>query len=140
MHRLHCICLVLFVLAGFASQAAPAFAISPVIVDCRAHPSRMTHQYTIAQLRAALSQLSATDIEYGDCYDLITTQLAKQLSSKGVSAHGKTSSNSGGSLLSVPLLIVLAVIVLGGGGFALSGLRRRGAGGGGSPPPAAGAA
>jgi hypothetical protein len=131
------------VAAGFALAAAPAFAVSPVIVDCRAH-NRLTHQYTVAQLRSALSHLSATDIEYLDCYQVIGAQLATALArNTHVTAPGKASTGSGGSFLSAPLLIVLALIVLAGGGFALSAWRKRGGGAGGggggddggSPPP-----
>ncbi len=130
--------MLLLVAARFALSAAPALALSPVIVDCRAHTSRLTHHYTLAQLRSALRHLSATDIEYSSCYQVIEAQLAtEQAQHTHVTAPGKASAGSGGSFLSAPLLILLAVIVLGGGGFTLSAWRTRGAGGGGggSPPP-----
>jgi hypothetical protein len=112
-----------------------ALAISPVTADCNAH-TKLTHPYSVGQLRKALATMPADVKEYTSCYQTIQDQLYRQL---GKTAPGSASSSGGSSGISTPVLIVIIVIILVGGGLAYAAWRR-GAGGGdggaGGPPPA----
>ena len=115
------------VLAG-AFGAPTALAESAVTLDCVHHNGRLTHTYTVAQLRNALDTMPAVIQEYNsECYQLILIQLNTELGHTKIKPPGTagTTSSSGG-FLSSPLLIALIVIVLAGGGFALASRRRRG--------------
>ncbi|MEA2157678.1 MAG: hypothetical protein QOD66_58 [Solirubrobacteraceae bacterium] len=141
MSRLrHLIVLACALCACAGTLATPAFAAqSQVVADCNAH-SRLTGHYSSAQLRNALSTMSADVKEYTNCYDVIQRTLLKQLGASG--ASGSPGQGSGGSFLPTPVIIVLVVLVLGAIGFALAAVRRRNAGNGpdgpaGGPPSAA---
>ena len=122
---------VVFV-AGAAALCAPvAMAESAATIDC-VRNGRLTHHYTVAELRTALATMPAEVQEYNsDCYQIILNQLNKQLAATHVQTT--TTANpapaSGSSVISTPLLVALCVVVVVGGGFALA-ARRRGKGGG----------
>jgi hypothetical protein len=109
--------------AGPLTGGADAAGLSGVVADCNTH-TRLTHQYTVAQLRNALATMPADIKEYSDCSDVIQRQLLAQLG--GLRGHGGSGSGSGGgSFLPTPVIVVLALLVLGGAGFAAYAWRRR---------------
>jgi hypothetical protein len=113
--------------AGPASAAA-----SGAVADCNSH-LRLTRQYTVAQLRKALTTMPADIKEYTNCYDVIQRKLLSQLGAAG-GGSGGPGGGSGGSFLPTPVLIVLVLLVLAAGGFAVAAVRRRGDAGG-EPAP-----
>jgi hypothetical protein len=132
MRRVYLIISFVLAAAILALGAGAAYAQAPATQDCNLH-GRLTHQYTVAELREALATMSQTTIEYSNCYQVIDDQLNAQQG--GTGSKSDATSSASGSFLSTPVLIVLIVIVLAGGAFALS-ARRRGSGGdGGTPPP-----
>jgi hypothetical protein len=114
--------------AAFALPAPTAIAESAATLDCQ-HHGRLTHHYTVAELRTALDTMPPDVKEYNsECYQLILNQLDLQLGNThlATTTTPASSGGSGGSLISAPLLIVLCVVVLAGGGFALAARRRGG--------------
>lgn len=112
---------------GVCSTAAAA-APNPV-ADCNAN-TRLTRQYTAAELQHALSTMPADVKEYTDCYDVIQRALLAEVS--GSHNHASTGSGgSGGSFLPTPVIVVIVVLVVAAAGFGILALRRRGGGGGG---------
>jgi hypothetical protein len=117
------VALPLVALAG-APAAASAAGLSAPVVDCNTH-ARLTHRYTVAQLRNALATMPADIKEYSDCGDVIQRQLLAQLG--GLHGNGGSGTGSGGgSFLPTPVIVVLALVLLGGAGFAAYAWRRRG--------------
>ena len=113
----------MIVAALLAFAANDAHAESAATIDC-VHNGRLTHHYTVAQLRTALVTMPADIKEYNsECYQLILNQLNQQLGDASLTTT-TPASNSGSSLISAPLLIVLAVVLLAGGGFAVAARRR----------------
>lgn len=114
---------------------SPALAISPVTADCNAH-TKLTHTYSVGELRNALATMPADVKEYTSCYQTIQDQLYRQL---GKTVPGSASASSTSSGISTPVLIVIIVIIVVGGGLAYSAWRRGAGGGdgGGAGPPAA---
>lgn len=108
--------------AGFVPTAA-ASSGAAALADCNAH-NQLTHHYTAAQLKAALSAMPADVKEYTDCYDVIERALLTQLGQYHPAAAA--SSGSGGSFLSAPVIVVLAVLVLSAAAFGGAAMRRRG--------------
>lgn len=110
-----------------------ALAISPVTTDCNTH-NKLTHHYSVSELRNALATMPADVKEYTSCYQVIEDQLFHQLGKKAPSS-GSGSSTSGGSssFLSTPVLIIVILVIVLGGGLAFIAARR---GGGGTPPTA----
>src|SRR5262249_19849487 len=100
-----------------------------VIADCNAH-GQLTQQYTLGQLRQALTNIPPAIQEYTNCYDVIQRQLLAQLGQS--SGSNKSGGGGGGSFLPVPVIIVLAVLLLAAAGYAVMAIRRREDGGG--PP------
>ena len=121
---------------GLAVLPGQALAISPVIADCNAH-TKLTHSYTVSQLRTALATMPADVKEYTSCYQIIQAALYHKL---GKPVPGSAGSSGGGSGISAPILVVIIVVIVVGGGLAYAAWRR-GAGegeggpdGGGDPP------
>jgi hypothetical protein len=106
----------------------PARASQPqVVADCNSH-GRLTQTYSDAQLRNALSTMSADVKEYTDCYDVIQRALLAQLGGSHQRSDG-SNSGSGGSFLPTPLIVLLVLLALGAVTFGAVAIRRRGAGG-----------
>jgi hypothetical protein len=104
-----------------------------VVADCNAH-GQLTAQYTLGQLREALSTIPPAIKEYTNCYDVIQRQLLAQLGQSKQDGGG-SGGGGGGSFLPVPVIVVLAVLVVIAGGYSVVAIRRREGGGG---PPASG--
>jgi hypothetical protein len=121
---LFCVIVCSLLAAGPLTGVVDAAGLSPVVADCNTH-ARLTHQYSLAQLRNALATMPADVKEYTNCSDVIQRQLLAQLG--GVHGHGG-SGTQGGSFLPTPVIVVLALLVLGGAGFAAYAWRRRGEG------------
>jgi hypothetical protein len=118
--------LVCALAAGALAPTAQATATgaSQAVADCNAN-GRLTHSYTPAELRTALSTMPADVKEYTDCYDVIQRTLLAELGTNKGAAGTVGGTGSGGSFLPTPLLVVVAVLVAGAGGFAALALRRR---------------
>jgi hypothetical protein len=120
--------------AGAAALCAPvAMAESAATIDC-VRNGRLTHNYTVAELRTALNTMPAEVQEYNsDCYQIILNQLNAQLGGAPVQSTttAAPAPASGSSLISTPLLVALCVVVVAGGGFALAARRRDKRGGSG---------
>jgi hypothetical protein len=127
--------LLLASLATVALALLPsqALAISPVIADCNTH-TRLTHHYSVSQLRSALATMPADVKEYTSCYQTIQDQLYHQL---GKPVPGSAGTSGGGSFISAPVLIVIIVVIVIGGALAYAAWRRGGGDGGSQGPPAA---
>jgi hypothetical protein len=106
--------------AGPAATAAPP---SPV-PDCNLH-GKLTHRYTVAQLRRGLSTMPTYVKEYTDCYDVIQRTLLTQAASRRTDAGSVGVSRSGESLLPAPLIAALALLALAAAIFGLLAIRRR---------------
>ena len=105
-----------------AALPAPAAAagLSAPAADCL-HNGRLTHNYSVPELRNALSTLPAAVSQYSNCAAVIQQALEAKIGK----LHGGSGSG-GGSFLPTWLLIVLIVLVLGGVAFATAAIRRRG--------------
>ena len=103
-----------------------ALAISPVTTDCNAH-TKLTHHYSVSELRTALATMPADVKEYTGCYQVIEDQLFLQLGKKPPNS-GSTSSSNGGSssFLSTPVLIAVILVIVLGGVLAFIAARRAG--------------
>jgi hypothetical protein len=142
MRRLSTIVAVISALAvsGLGLVAVPTAlaAQNPAITDCVAHGS-VKSTYTSAQLRNALSTMSADVKEYTDCYDVLQRALLAQIGGSHQSGNG-SGSGSGGSFLPTPLIVVLVLLALGAVTFGALAIRRRRSGdgppSGPCPPPA----
>jgi hypothetical protein len=133
--------------APIVAAAASGGTASQAISDCNDH-GRLTAYYSPSTLKQALTQMPVDVKEYTDCYDVIESQLLKELghsTSPGTTTAPSTSSSS--SFLPTWLIIVIVLLVLAAVTFGAIAIRRRsggpgdpGAGGGsggpGAPPPA----
>ncbi len=109
-------------LIAVSASVAQAAGLSPVVADCNTN-LRLTHHYSVAQLRSALASMPADVREYTNCGDVIQRRLLAQLGA--LRGHGG-SAGGGGSFLPTPVILVLALLVAGGVGFAAYAYRRRG--------------
>jgi hypothetical protein len=112
------------VVCAWAAPAALAAPANQAVADCNSH-GRLTHTYTAAQLRTALTTMPADIKEYTDCYDVIQRQLLTELGTGNSSGAGVPASSSGGSSFPTALVVVIAVLVVAAGAFAGLALRRR---------------
>jgi hypothetical protein len=99
-----------------------------VLNDCQAH-GQFTHDWTRAELKKALSMVSAMTNQYSSCSTDLHNALANGIKVKVVSGGSGSGSGTTIIIVIVVVLIVLAALL---GGLAL---RRRGQSGG--PPPSA---
>jgi hypothetical protein len=106
---------------GYAGIAA-AESLPPAVVDCHAH-SRLTRQYSAAELRVALAAMPPSITEYTDCYDVIERQLLTEVGSQKLG--GDAGGGSGGSFLPAPVLIAIIALALGAAALGVVSLRRR---------------
>jgi hypothetical protein len=107
---------------GVLAASATAASGSAAIIDCNAH-GKLTHHYSVAELRAALAHMPVDVAEYTDCMDVIRNQMLAELKTNS-SADGNSKS-SGGGFFSTGVIIVLVIVVLGGVGFVAVAARRR---------------
>lgn len=114
--------LAAFSAAGVLAARATAASGSAAIIDCNAH-SKLTHHYSVAELKAALAHMPVDVAEYTDCMDVIRNQMLVELKSHGSDSGNSTSSGSG--FFSTGVIIVLVIVVLGGAGFVAVAARRR---------------
>jgi hypothetical protein len=126
--------------APMAAAAASGGTASQAISDCNDH-GRLTASYSTSTLRAALAQMPVDVKEYTDCYDVIESQLFKQLGQKSAPGSATApSTSSSSSFLPTWLIIVIVVLALAAITFGAMAVRRRsgGPGGpdGGGPPDA----
>jgi hypothetical protein len=129
MWRMPKIVLVAAVAALLWAVPAALAATPPAVSDCNSH-GQLTQQYSLQQLKVALSNIPPPVAEYTNCYDVIQRQLLRQLASTHQPGGG-SSKDSGGSFLPVPVIIVLVALLAVAGGYAALAVRRRGSGGGG---------
>jgi hypothetical protein len=118
--------LVALVAVSVPCFAGPAVASAsnsgaPVIADCSAH-LRLTHHYTVAQLKNALATLPAEVSEYTDCQQVIEAALTHP---GGRGPNDGAGSSSGGSFLPTPVLVVLVLLALAALTFGALAVRRR---------------
>ncbi|MGI8414379.1 MAG: hypothetical protein ACR2LV_11530 [Solirubrobacteraceae bacterium] len=103
---------------------------SSVVSDCNTN-NRLTHHYSVPQLRDALATMGADVKQYTNCYDVIDSALLAQLgATRQGGSGGAPSSSSGGSFLSTPLVVVLVLLALAALTLGAVAVRRRGRMGG----------
>jgi hypothetical protein len=133
MRRLRLTAAAVIGCATLALAPASALALSPVTGDCETH-GHLTKHYSTTQLQHALKTMPTTIAEYGNCQQIIQTQLDTELG-KHVKINGGPASG-GGSSSTVLIIVIAAVVVLicAGGGL-LFWRRRTGGEDSADPPP-----
>ena len=116
--------IVVLILGSGVLGASTALAESPVLLDC-AHTGKLSRHYSVAELNNALQTMPPTFAEYNsECYDLIESQLHKELGTSTSTGTGTTAvATSGGSGPPIAIIALVGVIVLVGIGFAVSARR-----------------
>jgi hypothetical protein len=138
MRRLRLTAAAVIGCATLALAPASALALSPVTGDCETH-GHLTKHYSATQLQHALKTMPTTIAEYGNCQQIIQTQLDTELG-KHIKLNGghasRGGSSSGGSSSTVLIIVIAAVVVLicAGGGL-LFWRRRTGGEDSADPPP-----
>ena len=94
-----------------------------VISDCLAHPSGLSGDYTVGQLRLALEVMPAETSEYTSCPDVINRALLAAIRPGGKAGGG--TGNDSGSFLPTPVIVVLVLLGLGAITFGAISVRRR---------------
>jgi hypothetical protein len=117
-------------LASASPGTAATAGGNPVINDCQS-TGRLTHSYTLVQLRHALAVMPASVKQYTSCYDVINQGILTVRTGKTTGPKG-----GGGSFLPTPVIIILVVLILAGVTFGAIAIRQRRAGPGGEGPPA----
>jgi hypothetical protein len=123
-----------FALWSVAAPSARAAGGNPAINDCQSN-GRLTHSYTLDQLKHALAIMPASVKQYTDCFDVIQNGVvaAKGTGRSGGAPPGKS---SGGSFLPTPVIVILVLLVLVAVTFGALAVRRRRAGDGPDDPDA----
>jgi hypothetical protein len=119
-------------IAGAGLPTALAAGGNPIINDCQS-TGKLSHSYTLPQLRHALAIMPASVKQYTSCFDVIQNGIvtAKRTGRAGGPPPGQS---SGGSFLPTPVIVILVVLILIAVTFgALAVRRRRGAGTPGRP-------
>ena len=117
----------MLVTGAIGASVAGAAGGNAIINDCEAN-GQLTHTYTLAQLRHALSVMPASVKQYTNCYDVIQQGL---IQARKTGTAGPATSSGGGSFLPTPVIIVIIVLLVGAAAFGVLALmRRRRAGGG----------
>jgi hypothetical protein len=117
--------------AAFTASAAAAYS-NPVINEC-ANTGKLSHTYTLAQLRQARATLPSSVKEYTNCYDVISSAIVSAL--KTGTFTGGSGTSSGGSFLPTPVIVILVILILAAITFGAIAIRRRRPGSGGSSSP-----
>lgn len=109
-------------LAGIGAGAPAALGAggNAIINDCQS-TGKLSHSYTLAELRHALAVMPASVKQYTSCYDVISQGILTVRSGKQTGSTG----GSGGSFLPTPVIIILVVLILGAVTFGALALRRR---------------
>jgi hypothetical protein len=126
---------------GACAPVALGAGGNAIINDCQS-TGRLSHSYTLPELRHALAVMPASVKQYTSCYDVISQGILTVQSGKKTGPTG----GSGGSFLPTPVIIILVVLILAAVTFAALAIRRRRGGtdpgdatdGGGPGPPAGG--
>lgn len=117
-----------------ATVAGPALgAGNAVLNDCQA-TGKLTHPYTVKQLRHALAVMPATTKQYTSCFDVVQSALVSARKHNGKLPVGSTT-GGGSSFLPTPVIIILVVLILGAVTFGALAVRRRRAGSGEAEDP-----
>jgi hypothetical protein len=112
---------------AIALPAAPALAAgNAVINDCQAN-GQLTHPYTVAQLRHALSVMPASVKQYTSCSDVVQNALVSARKHHGTTPVS-TSKGGGSSFLPTPVIVILVLLILAALTFGALAIRRRRAG------------
>ncbi|MFZ0040067.1 MAG: hypothetical protein WAK93_02070 [Solirubrobacteraceae bacterium] len=126
-----------------AAVAVPSATATndPAITDCSTN-GRLTHTYTLAELRHARATLPSSIKEYTNCYDVLSQAMVAAL--KTGTYTGGSGKSSGGSFLPTPVIVILVILILAAVTFGTLAIRRRQGGpaaaglpGSGRPGPAA---
>jgi hypothetical protein len=124
------VCAVLaLVVAGPVAPVALGAGGNPVINDCQS-TGRLSHSYTLQELRHALAVMPASVKQYTSCYDVISQGVLTVQSGKKTGPTG----GSGGSFLPTPVIIILVILILAAVTFGALAIRRRRAGADGADP------
>jgi hypothetical protein len=119
---------------GAGAPAALGAGGNAIINDCQS-TGKLSHSYTLAELRHALAVMPASVKQYTSCYDVITQGILTVRSGKKTGPTG----GSGGSFLPTPVIIILVVLILAAVTFGALAIRRRRMGpDGGEPAPGEG--
>jgi hypothetical protein len=120
---------LLALICTVAALGATAFATPPalaagnaIINDCQSN-GQLTHPYTVAQLRHALSVMPASVKQYTSCFDVVQNALVSARKNHGTTPV--SSSNGSSSFLPTPVIIILVVLILGALTFGALAIRRR---------------
>ncbi|HEX3978057.1 MAG TPA: hypothetical protein VHW96_17435 [Solirubrobacteraceae bacterium] len=108
------------------SVAAGPTGVNAILSECTS--GHLAHSYTLAQLREALSEMSASEKEYTSCVDVINQGILTVKAGKATGSKG-----GGGSFLPTPVIVILVVLILAAVTFGALAVRRRGGGPGGGP-------
>jgi hypothetical protein len=128
-----CAALCLALVGAWAPVALGAGG-NAIINDCQS-TGRLSHSYTLQELRHALAVMPASVKQYTSCYDVISQGVLTVQSGKKTGPSG----GSGGSFLPTPVIIILVILILAAVTFGALAIRRRRAGAApGDPPPAGG--
>jgi hypothetical protein len=100
---------------------AAASTQSQIIQDCSTQ-GRLTRDYSLGDLQAALHHLTASTTEYSSCADVLNRAIAAKIASQ---TAAPATAGSGGSFLPAPVLVILVVLLLAAGGFGVQAIRRR---------------
>ena len=117
-----------------ATSALAAGGGNAILTDCQVN-GKLTHSYTLKELRHALAIMPASIKQYTNCSDVIFQGIAAV-------SHGKTTgpTGGGGSFLPTPVIIILVVLILVGVTFGAFAIRQRRAAPAGDGPPGSGGA
>ncbi len=120
--RLIALICALGLLAG-AVAAAPALgAGNPILTECKT--GKLSHPYTVGQLRHALNVMPADLKQYSSCFDVVQQALVSARRNHGTLPAPK-GQGGGGSFLPTPVIIILVVLILAAVTFGALAVRRR---------------
>ena len=118
------VCAVLtLAMAGVSAPAALGAGGNAIINDCQT-TGRLSHSYTLQELRHALAVMPASVKQYTSCYDVISQGVLTVQSGKKTGPTG----GSGGSFLPTPVIVILVILILAAVTFGARAIRRRRAG------------
>jgi hypothetical protein len=110
---------------AIALPAPSALAAGNAIInDCQSN-GRLTHPYTVRQLRHALSVMPASVKQYTSCFDVVQNALVSARKHNGTVPVSKSSKGGGSSFLPTPVIIILVVLILAALTFGALAIRRR---------------
>ncbi|MGZ4297750.1 MAG: hypothetical protein ACXVE4_10930 [Solirubrobacteraceae bacterium] len=121
-------------LTGACAPVALGAGGNAIINDCQS-TGKLSHSYTLQELRHALAVMPASVKQYTSCYDVITQGVLTVRSGKKTGSTG----GSGGSFLPTPVIVILVLLILAAVTFGALAVRRRrmGPGAGDEPPSSA---